>query len=91
MTGANEIADRLRHALGLHSKYQPGGSVPSWLRGGKLTLGLGPITEVGYNAPPNRPGIAMASTQRLTEQSRPAGSNHLFVAREILTHAGNPA
>jgi hypothetical protein len=29
----------------------------------------------------------MTDTSRLTEQSRPAGSNNLFVARETLTHA----
>ncbi|MFI5908934.1 alginate lyase family protein [Dactylosporangium sp. NPDC051541] len=86
-----EIADRLRHALGFHSKYQLGEGVPSWLCGGKLNLGLGPITEVGYNALHNRLGIAMTNTQRLTEQSRPAGSNNLFVAWETLTHADNPA
>jgi hypothetical protein len=86
-----EIADRLRHALGLHAKYQLGEAVPSWLCGGKLTLGLGPVTEVGYNALHNRLGIAMANTQRYTEQSRPQGSNNLFVAWETLTHADNPA
>ncbi|GAA1516271.1 alginate lyase family protein [Dactylosporangium maewongense] len=86
-----EIADRLRHALGFHSRYQLGEGVPSWLCGGKLTLGLGPVTEVGYNALHNRMGIAMSNTQRLTEQSRPAGSNNLFVAWETLTHADNPA
>ncbi|GAA2631905.1 alginate lyase family protein [Dactylosporangium fulvum] len=86
-----EIADRLRHALGFHSKYQLGEAAPSWLCGGRLTLGLGPITEVGYNALHNRMGIAMSNTQRLTEQSRPAGSNNLFVAWETLTHADNPA
>ena len=86
-----EIADRLRHALGLHTKYQLGEGVPSWLCGGKLTLGLGPITEVGYNALHNRLGIAMANTQRYTEQSRPQGTNNLFVSWETLTHANNPA
>ncbi|HTJ33637.1 MAG TPA: alginate lyase family protein [Dactylosporangium sp.] len=86
-----EIADRLRYALGFHSRYQLGESVPSWLCGGKLTLGLGPVTEVAFNALHNRMGIAMTNTQRLTEQNRPAGSNNLFVAWETLTHANNPA
>jgi hypothetical protein len=86
-----EIADRLRFALGFHSKYQLGESVPASLCGGKLTLGLGPVTEVAFNALHNRLGIAMTNTQRLTEQSRPAGSNNLFVAWETLTHANNPA
>ncbi|MEU7872030.1 alginate lyase family protein [Dactylosporangium sp. NPDC049140] len=86
-----EIADRLRYALGFHSRYQLGEGVPSWLCGGKLNLGLGPVTEVAFNALHNRMGIAMTNTQRLTEQSRPAGSNNLFVAWETLTHANNPA
>ncbi|MEV1171808.1 alginate lyase family protein [Nonomuraea sp. NPDC049784] len=85
-----EVADRLRHALGLHAKYQLGTAVPSWLCGGSLTLGLGPVTEVGFNALHNRMGIAMANTQTLAEQQRQAGSNNLFVAWETLTHAGNP-
>ncbi len=33
----------------------------------------------------------MTTTQTLTERQRPAGSNNLFVARETLTHANNPA
>ncbi|RVX38910.1 alginate lyase [Nonomuraea polychroma] len=85
-----EIADRLRHALGLHAKYQLGAAVPSWLCGGNLTLGLGPVTEVGFNALNHRMGIAMSNTQTLTERQRPAGTNNLFVAWETLTHAGNP-
>ncbi|TMR24974.1 hypothetical protein ETD86_02325 [Nonomuraea turkmeniaca] len=85
-----EIADRLRHALGLHSKYQLGTAVPSWLCGGGLTLGLGPVTEVGFNALHHRMGIGMTNTQTLTERQRPAGTNNLFVAWETLTHAGNP-
>ncbi|MFE7706280.1 alginate lyase family protein [Streptomyces sp. NPDC057486] len=85
-----EIADRLRHALGLHAKYQLGAAVPSSLCGGSLTDKLGPITEVGFNALHNRMGIAMTNTQTLTEQQRPAGSNNLFVAWETLTHANNP-
>ncbi|MEV4175983.1 alginate lyase family protein [Nonomuraea sp. NPDC049709] len=85
-----EIADRLRHALGLHAKYQLGAAVPSWLCDGALTLGLGPVTEVGFNALNHRMGIAMTNTQTLTERQRPAGTNNLFVAWETLTHAGNP-
>ncbi|MDH2426867.1 alginate lyase family protein [Sphaerisporangium sp. TRM90804] len=85
-----EISDRLRHALGFHAKYQLGAAVPSSLCGGALTLGLGPVTEVGFNALSNRMGIAMTNTRTLTERQRPAGTNHLFVAWETLTHAGNP-
>ncbi|MGW3353719.1 alginate lyase family protein [Nonomuraea rubra] len=85
-----EVAERLRHALGFHSKYQLGTAVPSWLCGGSLTLGLGPVTEVGFNGLHTRMGIAMTNTQTLTERQRPAGTNNLFVAWETLTHANNP-
>lgn len=85
-----EIADRLRHALGLHAKYQLGAAVPSSLCGGSLKDNLGPVTEVGFNALHNRMGIAMTNTQTLTEQRRPAGTDNLFVAWETLTHANNP-
>ena len=85
-----EVADRLRHALGLQSKYELGAAVPSWLCGGALNRGLGPVTEGGFNALHNRLGYGMDNTQALTEQQRPAGSNNLFTAWETLTHAGNP-
>ncbi|MER5910928.1 alginate lyase family protein [Streptomyces sp. NPDC001982] len=85
-----DIGERLRQALGFQSKYQRGEAVPSWLCGGSLNLGLGPVTEVGYNALHNRLGIAMTNTQALTEAQRPAGSNNLFVAWETLTHGDNP-
>ncbi|WP_328721408.1 alginate lyase family protein [Streptomyces sp. NBC_00247] len=86
-----DVGERLRQALGFQSKYQRGEAVPSWLCGGSLNLGLGPVTEVGYNALHNRLGIAMTNTQALTEQNRPAGSNNLFVAWETLTHGDNPS
>ncbi|WP_328677754.1 alginate lyase family protein [Streptomyces sp. NBC_00343] len=85
-----DVGERLRQALGFQAKYQLGTAVPSWLCGGSLTLGLGPVTEVGYNALHNRLGIAMANTQTLTLNNRPAGSNNLFVAWETLTHGDNP-
>jgi hypothetical protein len=85
-----DVGERLRQALGFQSKYQLGTAVPSWLCGGTLHLGLGPVTEVGYNALHNRLGIAMTNTQTLTQQQRPAGSNNLFVAWETLTHGDNP-
>jgi hypothetical protein len=85
-----ELKDRLRHALGFHSRYQLGEAVPAWLCGGSLQLGLGPVTEVGFNALHTRMGVAMSNTQRLTEQQRPAGTNNLFVAWQTLTHANNP-
>lgn len=65
--------------------------MPSWLCGGSLDLGLGPVTEIGFNALPDRLGNAMTNTPALTESRRPAGTNNLFVAWETLTHADNPA
>ncbi|MEU1337674.1 alginate lyase family protein [Streptomyces sp. NPDC090075] len=85
-----DVGERLRQALGFQAKYQLGTAVPSWLCGGSLTLGLGPVTEVGYNALHNRLGIAMTNTQTLTRNNRPAGTNNLFVAWETLTHGDNP-
>ncbi len=86
-----DVGERLRQALGFHSKYELGTAVPSWLCGGSLHLGLGPVTEVGFNALHHRLGLAMTNTQTLTERGRPAGSNNLFVAWETLTHAQNSA
>ncbi|MGW0569081.1 alginate lyase family protein [Streptomyces tauricus] len=86
-----DVGERLRHALGFQAKYELGEAAPSWLCGGSLHRGLGPVTEVGYNALHNRLGIAMTNTERLTAQNRPAGSNNLFVAWETLTHGDNPS
>ena len=86
-----DVGERLRQALGFQAKYELGTAVPSWLCGGSLNLGLGPVTEVGYNALHNRLGFAMTNTQALTERNRPAGSNNLFVAWETLTHGDNPS
>ncbi|ROQ36146.1 alginate lyase [Streptomyces sp. PanSC19] len=85
-----EVADRLRHALGLQAKYELGEPVPSWLCGGALKDHLGPVAEVGLNALHGRMGYAMTNTRKLTEARRPAGTNNLFVAWETLTHAANP-
>jgi hypothetical protein len=87
---STDVGERLRQALGFQATYQLGAAVPSWLCGGSLTLGLGPITEVGFNALHFRNGIAMANTQTLTNNQRPAGTNLLFVAWETLTHGNNP-
>jgi len=87
-----EFGERLRQALGFQSRWERNlEPVPSWLCGGSVYRGLGPITEVGYNALHTRLGIAMTNTQALTESKRPAGSNNLFVAWETLTHAENPS
>jgi hypothetical protein len=64
--------------------------VPSWLCGGSVNKGLGPVTEIGFNALNFRLDNAMTKTQRLTEQNLPAGTNNLFVAWETLTHAEQP-
>ncbi|WP_318199769.1 alginate lyase family protein [Streptomyces sp. SCL15-4] len=85
-----DVGERLRQALGFQSTYELGATVPSWLCGGSVNRGLGPVTEVGYNALHNRLGIAMTNTGNLTAQNRPAGSNNLFVAWETLTHGDNP-
>ncbi|KAF5361229.1 hypothetical protein D9757_010413 [Collybiopsis confluens] len=88
-----DVGERLRYGLGFHSQFQLGvAQKPSWLCVNKqLNLGLGPITEVGFNALHTRLGIAMTNTQALTEKQRPAGTNLLFVGWETLTHAGNTA
>lgn len=86
-----EIKDRMRHAWGLHSKYQNGEPMPSWLCGGTLSRELGPTPEVSYNALNTRLGIAMANTKIYTESNRPHGTDNLFIAWETLTHAANPS
>lgn len=86
-----DVGERLRQALGFQAKYELGTAVPSTLCNGSVNRGLGPVTEVGYNALHTRLGTAMTNTQKLTEQQRPAGSNNLFVAWETLTHAENPS
>jgi hypothetical protein len=87
-----EFGERLRQALGFQSRWERNlEPVPSWLCNGTVNRGLGPITEVGYNALHTRLGIAMTNTQAITESRRPAGSNNLFVAWETLTHAENPS
>ncbi|MFG2142520.1 alginate lyase family protein [Streptomyces sp. NPDC048650] len=85
------VADRLRHALGFQATYELGTAPPSWLCGGSVKRGLGPVTEVGYNALHNRMHYEMANTEKLTARQRPAGSNNLFVGWETLTHAENPS
>ncbi|KAL8977378.1 MAG: hypothetical protein Q9177_006652 [Variospora cf. flavescens] len=70
-----DVGTRIRYALGFHSRYELGGSVPSWLCGGTVDLRAGKIdfaiTEVGYNALNKRLGIPMTNTGILTMQNRP--------------------
>jgi hypothetical protein len=42
-----------------------GEATPSWLCGGKINRGLGPVTEVGFNALNTRMGFTMTNTQKL--------------------------
>jgi hypothetical protein len=85
-----DIGTRLRYALGFQSQYELGAAVPSWLCGGSVNRGLGPVTEVGYNALSFRLGNIMANTGTLTSQDRPEGTNSLFTGWGTLTHAENP-
>ncbi|WP_127503611.1 alginate lyase family protein [Actinoplanes solisilvae] len=85
------LSERMRHALGFHTKFENGTAVPSNICGGSVVKGLGPVTEVAYNALANRLGIAMTNSRTYTESRRPQGTNNLFVAWETLTHASNPA
>ena len=86
-----QVGERLRQALGFQARYEiQAEPVPSYLCGGSVNRGLGPITEVGFNALNTRLGIAMTNTQTLTESERPEGTNSLFVAWETLTNAENP-
>jgi hypothetical protein len=85
-----DIGTRLRYALGFQSQYELGAAVPSNICGGSVNKGLGPVTEVGYNAMSFRLGNVMANTGTLTTNDRPEGTNALFVAWQTLTHAQNP-
>lgn len=84
-----EQAERLTDGVYFHTRYELGTAVPSWLCGGDVSLGLGPVTEVVFNHFHNRRGQDMPTTQRYTEARRPAGANY-FLAWETLTHANNP-
>lgn len=85
-----DIGTRLRYALGFQAKYELGAAVPSWLCGGSVKTGLGPVTEVGYNAMSFRLGNVMTNTGTLTVQDRPQDTNNLFTGWGTLTHAENP-
>ncbi|KAJ5114228.1 hypothetical protein N7456_002762 [Penicillium angulare] len=86
-----DVGTRLQYGLEFHSKLVNVDPVPSWVCGGKMSLTLGPITEVGYNGLSFRMGIDMPQTEKLTSKQRPASDNGLFVAYETLTHAENSA
>ncbi|MCJ1263914.1 hypothetical protein MMC22_003784 [Lobaria immixta] len=83
-----DVGNRLRHALEFHSRYQIDTSnPPAWLCGGRLAKGLGPITEVGYNALAVRLGHEMPHTRTWTKHNRPAYTNWLDLGYETFTHA----
>lgn len=86
-----EAEGRLRAALDLHARQQLGESTPGWLCGGKVERNMGPDLEVALNHLEGRRGGSVPAARRLAEQTRPAGTDNLFVAWETLTHAGNPA
>ncbi|GIG62162.1 hypothetical protein Lfu02_65340 [Longispora fulva] len=85
-----EAQPRLTQALYFHARYELGTAVPASLCGGSVKKGLGPTTEVAFNAFHTRSGLDMPTTQRYTEAQRPAGEDH-FLAWETLTHANNPS
>ncbi|MFD0522746.1 alginate lyase family protein [Paractinoplanes durhamensis] len=85
------LQERVRQALGFHTKFENGTAVPGTICGGSVQKGLGPVSEVAFNALHTRLGIAMTNSQTYTESRRPQGTNNLFVAWETLTHANNPA
>ncbi|KAL8935578.1 MAG: hypothetical protein Q9216_005359, partial [Gyalolechia sp. 2 TL-2023] len=78
-----DVGTRIRYALGFHSQFEMGASVPSWLCGGSVDLKKGKsdfaITEVGYNALHGRLGISMTNTGLLTQDNRPGESPLTFV------------
>ncbi|CEJ61502.1 hypothetical protein PMG11_10035 [Penicillium brasilianum] len=74
-----DAGKRLRYALEFHSKYENGATVPDWLCGGEVSLGIAQTTEPGLNAFSYRLGYAMNETQLYTEGHRPENTNGVFV------------
>jgi hypothetical protein len=85
-----EMRERMTKALEFHANLDLGAPVPSWLCGGTVNKGLGPVLEIAYNHYHNRMGIPLPLTQQLIEKRRPMGDDGHFVAWETLTHANNP-
>jgi hypothetical protein len=85
-----QVKARLAAALELHASFELGAAVPSWLCGGSVQKGLGPATEVAYNALGNRLGMSLPNTKALTQSRRPAQTNVLLIGWDTLTHADNP-
>jgi hypothetical protein len=85
-----ELRTRLSKALEFHALYESGAPVPAWLCGGKLTLGLGPSTELAYNALHFRMREPLPVIGPIVVARRPANTNLLFIGWDTLTHANNP-
>jgi len=86
-----DVKDRLKAALDFHARYQMGEAAPGWLCGGQVDRNMGPDLEVALNHLEDRLDVHVPAAHRLAEQTRPAGTDDLFVSWETLTHAGNPA
>jgi hypothetical protein len=82
----SEQKSRLTAAMEFHAGYLNGQAVPSWLCGGKLTLGKVPTWEIGYNEYHNRLGVALPNSLTLIKSMRPTKTK-LHMAWETLTHA----
>ncbi|MFF1506494.1 hypothetical protein [Streptomyces sp. NPDC058326] len=52
---------------------------------------MSPHVEVALNHLAGRMGMKLPQTAKLALGRRPGGMHDLFVARETLTHASNPA
>ena len=86
-----DFGTRVYKALEFHAQYEPTGgnlTVPDWLCNGTITRGLGPVTEVGFNALHTRLLKPLPFTEAYTLAQRPAGTKYLFVGWETLSHGG---
>ncbi|KAH8433519.1 uncharacterized protein LDX57_011153 [Aspergillus melleus] len=86
-----DTGERLRYALGFHTKYQLQGSLPGDICGGDLERELSDVTEVAFNGLSFRGNHTMTNTEKYTLERRPAGTDKLFIGWETLTHAQNDA
>jgi hypothetical protein len=85
-----EARERLTKAFEFHANLDLGAPAPSWLCGGRVDTGLGPVMEIAYNHYHNRVGDPMPKTQQVLARRRPLGDDGHFIAWETLTSADNP-
>ncbi len=85
-----EVKDRLTAVLALHARHELGARAPAWLCGGRVERNLGPRLEVALNHLEGRLGASVPAARKPAVRTRPAGTDGLFTAWEILTHAGRP-